>query len=252
MRDVLNEVKKDACMKQLMVYFFAFNLLTLSAQKRLNDIDLHRIPQKKVREFILQQQKNVYELREIKPSCLKGEDLSDLNELTYTYVIKDDIQTVWDQYFTTSPAESWNGEMISFGLLFSKRTNYIAYCDDHNFTCIDSGQVFYVNLGILGGIYNLAVGLEVTDVNEKDKYFQFSYLKEGKSKGLQTIKLTETDEGYTSIEHHTLFKSNSPFRDKILYPFFHKRAITEFHRNMEFIVLTNQRKLRSQNRIPGN
>ncbi len=239
-------------MKQLLVFLLAINMLTLNAQKRLNDIDLHRIPQKKVREFILQQQKHVYNFRDIKPSCLKGEDLSDLNELTFTYLLKDSIQDVWEKYFTTSPAESWNGEMISFGLLFSKRTNYIQYCDDPNFTCIDSGQVFYVNLGILGGIYNLAVGLEIIDVNEKEKYFQFSYLKAGKSKGLQTIKLIETDEGYTRIEHHTLFKSNSPFRDKILYPFFHKRAITEFHRNMDFIVSNNHRKLRSHDRNPVN
>lgn len=239
-------------MKQLLVFLLAFNMLTLSAQKSLNDIDLHRIPQKKVREFILQQQKNVYNFRDVTPSCLNGEDLSDLNELTYTYLLKDSIQIVWEKYFTTSPAESWNGEMISFGLLFSKHTNYIVYCDDPNFTCIDSGQVFYVNLGILGGIYNLAVGLEIIDVNEKDKYFQFSYLKSGKSKGLQTIKLTETDDGYTRIEHHTLFKSNSPFRDKILYPFFHKRVITEFHRNMEFIVSGNQRKLKSHNKHPVN
>ena len=56
---------------------------------------------------------------------------------------------------------------------------------------------------------------------------------QGKARGLQKIQLVETPEGYTRIIHITYFRSNSRFRDKALYPHFHKKAITEFHNNIK-------------------
>lgn len=239
-------------MKWLTLLIFVVFPLLSSGQKRMKDIEMQRIPQKKIREFILNQQKRIFTFRDISPSCIKGEDLSGLNELSYTYLLKYNIDQVWEKYNTTSPAASWNGAMISFGMLLSKNEEYIIYRDDPTFSSFNPGQVFYVNLGLLGGLYNLAVGLEIVDVNEKGKYVQFSYLEDGKSKGLQTIRLFQTEDGNTLVEHHTLYKSDSPFRDKILYPFFHKRAITEFHRNMDSILSKDDLYRRSKKHLARN
>jgi hypothetical protein len=230
-------------MRWLLLFLFTGSCVYVHSQKKLSEIEMHRIPQKKVRTFIsTQQERNVFDFQDIRPSCAHGEDLTGLNEITYNYIIKEDINTVWQKYFTTSPAESWNSGMVTFGLLFSKQSDYILYRDDPVFDGISTGQVFYVNLRLLGGVYNLAVGLEIVEINEKEKYFQFSYLKEGKSKGIQTVRFYETKDDFTKIVHHTLFESDSPFRDKYLYPFFHKRAITAVHRKMDYLLFLDQRK----------
>jgi hypothetical protein len=110
------------------------------------------------------------------------------------------------------------------------------YGNEHDFTRIDTGQVFYINLRILGGLYNLAVGLEIINIDPVNKSITYSYVKGGKSRGEQTIHFIPTIKGYTEIIHQTAFKSDSYLRDRYLYPYFHKIAINEFHRNMKKCV----------------
>jgi hypothetical protein len=43
---------------------------------------------------------------------------------------------------------------------------------------------------------------------------------------------TDEGNGNTRIVHRSYFRSNSRLRDAILYPFFHKRIVNRFHRNM--------------------
>jgi len=117
------------------------------------------------------------------------------------------------------------------------------YRKDNYFTGIDTGQVFYVNLRIMGGIYNLAVGLEIIDINPVNRSITFSYLRGGKSRGEQTLYFRRARKGYTRIIHQTAFKSNSFIRDRYLYPYFHRIAINEFHRNMRNTILTGDRHL---------
>jgi hypothetical protein len=104
--------------------------------------------------------------------------------------------------------------------------------DKRKFTGIDTGQVFLVNLKLLKGVCNLAVGLEIISVDSVNRCIKFSYVKGNKSEGEQVIQFVSTEKGFTRIIHHTDFKSNSKFRDKYLYPYFHRLAINEFHRNV--------------------
>jgi hypothetical protein len=212
------------------------------SQKGLEEIDLKRIPQEKIRNFITKQiEHNIKKFSDIEPSYEDGQDLTGFRELESTYLIKERPDTVWNEYKTVSPAKSWNGRMISFGLLFSKWTNFIMYRNDNNYSGIDTGQVFYVNLKIMGGLYNLAVALEIVGVDSVNRCIKFSYLKGGKSQGEQTIHFISTGEGYTRIIHRTAFRSDSHFRDKVLYPFFHRIAINEFHRNMKHSLLVENK-----------
>ena len=83
------------------------------------------------------------------------------------------------------------------------------------------------------GLYNLAVGLEIIDIDTTNKSITYSYIQGGKSRGKQTIFFFPAKNGFTEIIHQTAFKSDSYIRDRYLYPYFHRIAINEFHRNMK-------------------
>ncbi|MFC2137641.1 hypothetical protein ACFLTE_05650 [Bacteroidota bacterium] len=204
----------------------------------MSNIDLNRISQKKIRKFIISQKdQNITNFSGILSSCNKEKDLSGFFKREFAFIIKEDPDKVWNRYNTISPTESWNGRIISFGLLFSKSTGFIMYNDDDNFSGLDTGQVLYLNLKFLWGIYNLAVGLVIISIDNENKSITFSYLDEGKTEGLQTIHIATTKKGYSKIIYSAFYKSNSAFRDKFLYPYFHHKAIKEFHRNMKSIIL---------------
>jgi hypothetical protein len=133
--------------------------------------------------------------------------------------------------------------MVSFGLLVSTWNNEILYRGDQNYTGIDTGQVIFVNLRILKGLYNLAVGLEIVDIDNTRKSITYSYIKGGKSRGKQTLYFRPTGKGYTRIIHQTAFKGDSFIRDRYLYPYFHRIAINEFHRNMKKCMRENNKIL---------
>jgi len=203
-------------------------------QMNLNDIDFSRIPQKKIKDFINNQIRNhILKFTDLKPSCCDVLQLSVYNTLVKTYLVKDKIENVWSLYKFLSPDEIWQGKMASFGMLYSKRENFIIYKNDNNYKGIETGQILYVNLKFLRGIYNLALAFEIVEVDNTEKVIEFSYVDYGKAKGKQRIQLIDLKDGTTKIIHSTFFKSNSNFRDKVLYPFFHKKAINEFHYNVK-------------------
>ena len=215
--------------------FLLMGTLIAQSQNAADRIDMNRIPQKKVRTLVNAQfnDNNIQYFKEIKSTYKQGQDLKGYRMLESVYYLKELPEKVWKTYENTSPAESWNGSMISFGLLLSKSRNTVMYNNDKYYSGIDTGQVFYVNLRILKGLYNLAVGLEIINIDSTQMSITYSYLKGGKSQGEQTIFFRPTKKGYTEIIHETAFKSGSFFRDRYLYPYFHKIAINEFHRNMK-------------------
>jgi hypothetical protein len=205
------------------------------AQRAAIQIDLTRIPQEKIRNLLEHQftEDGLLQNGLLQPTYRKGQNLKGYRHLESVYLLREVPEKVWKSYQITSPAESWNGSMVSFGLLISTWKSSIMYRDDQFFAGIDTGQVLYVNLKIMKGLYNLAVGLEIIDIDSTRKSITFSYLKGGKSQGEQTIYFNPTKEGYTEIVHQTAFKGDSFIRDRCLYPYFHRIAINEFHRNMK-------------------
>ncbi|MBN2521281.1 MAG: hypothetical protein JXB17_12285 [Bacteroidales bacterium] len=212
------------------------------SQEEMDNIDLNRIPQKKIRNFIIAQKaQNFMNFSEIQSSCKNEKNLSGFFKQEFAFIIKENPDKVWNNYITTSPAVSWNGKIISFGLMFSKLTGFIMYRDDNNYTGLETGQVLYLNLKFLRGIYNLAVGLEIISIDDENKSIKFSYLDDGKTKGWQTFHVIVTENGYTKIIYSAFYKSNSLFRDKFLYPHFHHKAIKEFHFIMKNILIKNNK-----------
>jgi hypothetical protein len=219
----------------------ALHLLLLLApaigfsQNESTHVDLDRIAQVKVRSLVANKMSddNTLPYSILEPTYKKGQSLKGYYYLESDYFYKENLNEVWKIYNTTSPAEAWNGRMISFGLLVSKWKDYNLYSNDKNYTGIDTGQVFFVNLKVLGGLYNLAVGLEIINVDSVNKSITYSYLKGGKSRGKQTLYFIPTKNGHTEIVHKTAFTGDSFIRERYIYPIFHRKLIDEFHKNMK-------------------
>lgn len=202
-------------------------------QISIDSIDLSRIPQRKIRNLLIQERnRNVRYLTDFRPSCKINQEVSDFTVMENSYIINENPEEVWKIYKNTSISQAWNGRMSSFGLLFSKWSDQIQYRNDPACARIDTGQVFFIDLKILRGLYNLPVGVEVLKIDSLLHSFTFSYLEGGKSRGFQIIRISEADNGFTKIIHTSAFKSKSPFRDKHLYPFFHTKVLNEFHQNI--------------------
>jgi hypothetical protein len=209
----------------------------LNAQMSLQEIDFVRIPQKKIKRYIEHQVQNQLNLiTDLLPSCPSDRDLSDFSSHRKTYHFERNIDTVWNRYVRANPSIAWESSTVSFGCLVDKTQNEILYRDGGSYDCIDTGQVVYLNLKLLKGIYNLAVAFEVIKVDDEERTIEFSYIEGGKAVGRQQLKFQHTATGETSIIHSSKFRSNSHFRDKHLYPFFHEKLINQFHENMAQIV----------------
>jgi hypothetical protein len=126
-------------------------------------------------------------------------------------------------------------------MIYCRSSESIIYADEM-LNGLEEGRIYYLNLKILGGIYNLPVAFEITNIDPDNKTVEFSYLKGGKARGKQWIRLEESPEGYTKIIHQTLVKSDSNFRDKYLYPYFHNKLINEFHLNMKRIITARSKR----------
>jgi len=223
-------------MKALIIFYFILFSSCAKAQDNILSINFKEIQFKKVCDFINRQKENkIINFIDVKGSYSEKESKS-YKKHHQSYLIKKPIEEVWASYNNTSPAKSWNGKMLNFGCLISKKNNSISYMND-NYGGAEVGQVFYVNLKLLKGFYNLAVAFEVTKLSEENYTIEYSYVHGGKTQGKQWMTMTSTPDGHTRISHYTLYKSSSQLRDLLLYPYVHELAINEFHHNM---LLSNQ------------
>lgn len=197
-----------------------------------SDIHWHRIKQKTVRKFLtVNRLLSRADFVRVSHSCSLNPDVRAFHKHLKTFVVKKPLASVWRAYKTVGPVKTCCGSWLDFGLQYSRRKNEITYReDDHG--DIEAGQIVILNLRLLWQWVSLAVGHEITEVNEKEKYIQMCYLEGGASRGMQYIRLSENADGDTLITHETFYKSSSDFRDKRLYPWLHGLVIAEFHRNV--------------------
>jgi len=198
-----------------------------------NEVDFGKIKQKKVRSFIRQNGLDILTgFTRMLPICYDPECKASYHKHRKSFLIRQDIESVWNIYKTIHPREAWNGEMVGFGLQYSKRNNTVNYLNDE-YPGMEKGQVIILNLRLFWGALNIAVAHEVAEVNEKDRRIKLCYMEGGASEGSQWITLRATKEGFTMVSHQTYYKSKSNFRDTQLYPKFHTKAISEFHHNVK-------------------
>lgn len=198
-----------------------------------NEVDFQKIKQKKVRRFVKRYGLNsLIGFTKILPICYDPASKSSYQMHRKSFLIRQDIVSVWNVYKTIHPKEAWNGEMVGFGLQYSKQSNKVSYLNDE-YTGMEKGQIIILNLRLFWGALNIAVAHEVAEVNEKERRIKLCYMEGGASEGSQWITLRETKEGFTRVSHQTYYKSKSNFRDTRIYPRFHTKAISEFHGNVK-------------------
>jgi hypothetical protein len=195
-------------------------------------IDFSRIRQEKVKKLL--HDHNIVsqnDLSKLQSFCYNAHDGKPYHKHIKSFLIGADINAVWKAYKTISPEETWRGKMVSFGLMYSRLKNEISYPEDV-YHGIEAGQIIFLNLNLFANLVHLAVGHEVTDVNDQEKTIKICYLQNGASTGTQLIQLKESG-NQTTVIHETWYRSGSLFRDKLLYPGFHEKGLTEFHLNVK-------------------
>lgn len=202
------------------------------ANTPMSRIEMSRIPQEEIRDFIKSQIKNdVNEFDELTATYRQGDSLSKFNfhEKEYRFDFPKDV--LWRHYLSANPSVAWNGDMVSFGLMVSKQDGEVMYKGE-DYQGIKVGQVMFINIEVLGGLIKIPVAHEIIAVDLEKTFLEFSYVKGGKSAGKQRITFYENNDGTTRINHTTYYRSASAFRDKVIYPFFHTQAIDDYHENM--------------------
>ena len=208
----------------------------IMAQSPIDEVDFKRIKQKKVRKFLRHQQENEIQFFDDMESSVRGtKGLKGYRNFEKLYVFKESSEFVWNNYQYSSQTDVWDLNKISFAFLFDRNSSSIIYANQE-WLGLEKGQIFYLNLKILNGFYNLPVAFEIINVDPLKKEIAFSYLKGGKTSGIQTIQMTDTEDGNTHIIHKSYVKSKSKIRDKYLYPYFHNKLINEFHNNMKKMI----------------
>ena len=223
---------------------FIFLLLTLPslslAQLAFNDVDYHQIPFKKVKPYIERQAiaQTIEHFNELEPSCKNVEDFGTYQVYSRSYTIEQPLSVVWSMYKDSNPTSTWNTKKSKIGLMYLRNEDRLVYPSDSAGSA-RLGQVIYLNLRMLQGMYNLVTSLEITRLDEDEKTIEFNYVRGGINDGKQVIKLIENSNGQTVLTHMSIVHSESPFRDRVIYPFFHNRLINAFHRNMRRLLELN-------------
>lgn len=198
----------------------------------LQQIDLERIPQKKIREFIRYQIKNqITSFDKLASSCRPGDLMTGYRFHERVYTCNYPAEQLWQHYLAADPSITWNTSMLTFGLMISKQEQKVMYIGDI-YAGASVGQVMFVTIEILGGMVKVPVAHEIIDINPEKRYLEVSYVKGGKSEGVQRISFYDNQDQTTRIVHTTYYRSASWFRDKFLYPFFHTLVINKYHDNM--------------------
>lgn len=206
----------------------AFLCLAVSADGQL--IDFSRIKQRKVRKLMTENNLSYQkDFNGMETACFaEGEGFSKNSK---TFLVKAGPEAVWDAYRNSTPRQCWGGKLVSFGVLFEAPEKPLVYADAP-YGGMKVGQIIFIQLRLLKGLYKLAVAHKVVAVDDVHKSLQICYMKKGASEGSQFISLRETSEGFTEVTHDTYYKSGSKFRDRRIYPGIHEKVISEYHSNV--------------------
>jgi hypothetical protein len=194
----------------------------------IDSVDFNRIQHKKVRKLIAHQKHfGVRTFDDIHPVCYSSLDSGTFKTFKKSTLIRQHVDVVWNNLIHQSPSDEFDGRIVTFGLLYSKRMNDFLYKNE-SYDGIEEGQILFFNLRVLSGIKNLAVAMEVTRLDNDQKEIEYCYIDHGSTRGTQKFTLKPTPEGFTEITQITRYKCKSQLRNKKLYSFFHERIVNEF------------------------
>lgn len=183
--------------------------------------------------------RNKEDLRNVLPLCYTKETEKEFRRHYKAYLMPFPAMQVWNAYIKVHPKDAWKGRRVNFSFLYNRDENSIAYAQDK---CPDlaEGQLIFLEIKMARGLLKLAVTHQVNQINTEERRLKMCYVEGGKSRGSQIIQIEETGPNSCKVHHETYYKSDSDFRDKVLYPFFHTRIIDEFHKNMQSFLVREQ------------
>lgn len=213
---------------------------TFAFGQDMNDIVLSNIPHQKTIKYIeAQKERGITEFKNIESTYEQTLTDSGYSFHTKSFFIEGDYEQVWNTYVNTPPNKGWESQNVSFSMLINKDASKVVY---RNSECGGSqeGDVIYLNLSLLRGLYNLSAVVEIVSIDPVKQEMIFSYIEGGITAGKQVLQFSHGPNGTTRIEHSSTFKSHSKFRDKVLYPKVHARLITQYHKTLQQMVKAPQ------------
>jgi len=220
-------------MRALLFFWFLISSFCSSSQVMLDDVNVDSIPFKKVRSYLeYQKGKSIVNFSDMKAGCTADVDLGNYKRCTKKYRVKAPKEEVWNAYVHSDPMASWRTRKSATGLVYSRCTGKLSYPGE-KLEMTAPGQVLFLNLRLAKGLFKMATAFEILEVADERSEISFSYLNSGKTLGRQEVKFFSEKNGSTRIEHTSWVCSDSKLRDKVLYPFFHKKLINAFHRKMK-------------------
>jgi hypothetical protein len=199
-------------------------------QMAISETDFGAIPFAAVRNWLMDRNETLHHYKALRPSCDEESDLRKFSRCTKTYIIRKQPDSVMAAYLSVNPMISWHTRKSVPGLLYDRNKDALYY-PGQDAGAAEPGKVLFLNLKLLKGLYSMATAIEITDVGEN--VVEFGYPKSGRAEGKQELRFESTPRGNTRVVHTCWVYSGSKIRDKMLYPFFHKRLINSFHRKME-------------------
>jgi len=211
-------------------------------------INLEEVSQRKVRHYIAS--RSIDKMKDfslIRPSWTNNNDEKDYTVIERTFYLKYNMQDVWNFYRHINLAKIWNRHSVRLGLMIAKKSNSVIYRDNPAFPEIDTGQIYFFDIRLLKGLFNVPAAFEITDIDPERALVEFSYIDGNKSLGKQTIQFFDNGGSMTRIVHRSYFKSQSMLREDFFYPPLHTKFIKEFHRSIRQLLSRNQALTNSPN-----
>ena len=243
-------VKRDYLPVIALAFFLflrTFSLANDIVPVSIDSIDYHRIVYEKVRKLVSTYKKSgINAFGELQTVCFNEDNPADFRTYKRTRLIRQNIRVVWQNCTRQSMNEQKEGKIMNVGLLVSGNINSLYYSNEIP-RDIEVGQKLFFNLRLLGGLKNVGVAMEVTDIDNDKKIVKYCYLDHGLTKGTQEITLKTTPEGFTEITHYTRYKCRSWLQNNVLYDIFHGHIVKEFLQQLKdqsekqpYVMATNE------------
>lgn len=203
-------------------------------------VDFKLIKQKKIKQIIKKGAlQSAEDFQKIQSSCLSEGDVA-VSHHKKAFIFQFPLEVVWKAYLHTPPQAAWSAKLVSLGMMYETEQSSFYYRNEPMPTA-DVGQLIFINLHLLNGFFNVAVAHKIMEINPEAGLIRTCYVESGASAGTQFVRFYALADNQTKVEHLTLYRSKSKFRDKYLYPFLHEKVITEFHRNINHnLILTEK------------
>ncbi len=223
---------KNRAKRNLVFLLLAMSCLQGFSQTRLKDVQTDRISFEKVDEFLNHQiDLGIVTFEDIKPSLYPDSIMSDFDVIDREYMVKDNIENVWNHYVNAGLQNSWNSKRVQYGFAYARENDSVYYADD-DVGSLRPGIIVYLDLKVMLGVKELVMAFEVTRVDPLKKLIEFSYIEGNASDGKQQIFFESTPKGHTLITHLSYYRCKPKTRQEI-YPHVHAKLINQFHRNMK-------------------